>query len=1518
MNTESPDARQWGLATNHIDTSGFQPEEFIYHELTIPLFAKNASTLLEPEEIQQPLPAKFTYPLGRTFHLRDNLEYRCGCSYNASYNVPDDKSSEWDYLAQITTPPGTAPTQYNPDTQKYETRPIEGMVQLVPGIPFCVDLDGDQTQSITVSTLIDDRVLHEYSATWPDAKKAVEVLDELEEVTWATYPEGGEKLPAIYELEGLKPNMRSSKKPGKLDCSSSHASSPLEGNGKRWGVPMIQADSPDAITVRARILGLLSQLYWLVAPFALSLFEFDITTFRNLDLNIFSFGGILPTRLTGMQTNGSSGWTGGDLRSFIGLLQGSWHVDVKDDPCRWTMLVIQLWMPPGSDPGAFLLGRWGLYCRTEVGPSGRVCLILFFKGNNLHSGIAPTVDPAQREAFLRDLAGQLNDNYINRVVYVCYPTEVLTHREVQMATYASHGLSPNDSKAYEGLNYAKHRVPALGNAAARNLQLRAESAMTQWNETLQLEGDDYLPSPTSAPMMTTPSLVPLPTFKHPDSQLYVPMDPTNNPAYFSLRRAQWHHLQHIAYRYALRMTKYDYKLGQEAVLADYEEQQVVTLELLLDESQQALSNILNATGVESTPLQPSYSQIRTVQPAGIDVTEVLDDTMVIDGQSEDKTLSDTGMDLDMAHVSMGSSNVAGDIAMDVGSDLTPNDMHSPRANSNRHEMDADVGVSDDEDEDEDEEIELERAAEYNLSFIVTDRIENGIQEYLLRWKDHRAKDDTWEPEWVIEHIPSLIDEYRLRGQGGNLDRYQYNHQSKTYKAVLALMSPDLLALDNATARGLAIKLTALALSTILLSRSTNAGHIPAKLMLPVIKKVREAVEVTSRIRNESALLKIKQFALNQALSCALLFIYTWVIDYGPTMAYSLVCAHRKDPVVLAEQNSVLYPVVNLIVAQVDAMAKARISRKCVHKDLPEDERMVKISPDHVTGLLPDCRDLIVIDLSAINMDRHTPIQANIDKVALDIIQHFLTDHVIMAQAKAAFQDDSADQCAKHVCRGFLCEALLDVFDNDGMFCAENVRDALDTPWRFWGANKAPKVVAKAIQCDPDGQLKPIRRWLQSFSTVPDIQEQGQSLSESVHSVLQSVWKLTMPSARRACGRAHPGIKTVVLTPSGPPVPTNSPLAKLCPYEGSPSFGILSIMLQESSGTQLRDLDHYNPVRENNISHQLVQQNLLSCGEFLTSQYGLTNILVRLGTGQGIKTRSFLEKELKGQWFTSVEQCVSCFRAVYHNNEGKPKQKLTPISNGAIWGTYCYQLALDPSRDKNNPSCDKKEPPQFAKRFEPFFNSALLTAWKDFLGPSFDVDPATRPIKDRPTYEQTLNFIDKLKVVGFGPHSISRMQLANFLVIEGICQHPTVGTMARLTHRNNKGALEGLIYLGFDVANAGMYRTVDSLFVIRQADQLLGLEQVQDVFTCVYDFLDHHLSDVDKEELGFGAIFVEHLLCKVTQWSKLLKRQGETTFADLLAKYRNQPTHLLPFSKDRAVLKRWIGEVRLRSYYAHVS
>ena len=83
-----------------------------------------------------------------------------------------------------------------------------------------------------------------------------------------------------------------------------------------------------------------------------------------------------------------------------------------------------------GDPGPFCLGRGGIYCR-EV---GAWIVFLVFKGNDMHSGFAPTEDPEQHRQWVESQLSAAWDHAgpENRIGYVLYQTSAATNRNAGM------------------------------------------------------------------------------------------------------------------------------------------------------------------------------------------------------------------------------------------------------------------------------------------------------------------------------------------------------------------------------------------------------------------------------------------------------------------------------------------------------------------------------------------------------------------------------------------------------------------------------------------------------------------------------------------------------------------------------------------------------------------------------------------------------------------------------------------------------------------------------------------------------------------------------------------------------------------------------------------------------------------------------------------------------------------------------------------------------------------------------
>ena len=110
------------------------------------------------------------------------------------------------------------------------------------------------------------------------------------------------------------------------------------------------------------------------------------------------------------------------------------------------------------------MARTGLYARKDVPKTGEVWLFLLFKENDLHTGIAPTIDKAECMSFLHGLATHLTA--INRTMYVIYPNKPGCQRKVpvvvtpfsgKMASRNAHKQSDRPFHSYQ-----ESGLPALG------------------------------------------------------------------------------------------------------------------------------------------------------------------------------------------------------------------------------------------------------------------------------------------------------------------------------------------------------------------------------------------------------------------------------------------------------------------------------------------------------------------------------------------------------------------------------------------------------------------------------------------------------------------------------------------------------------------------------------------------------------------------------------------------------------------------------------------------------------------------------------------------------------------------------------------------------------------------------------------------------------------------------------------------------------------------------------------------
>jgi hypothetical protein len=213
----------------------------------------------------------------------------------------------------------------------------------------------------------------------------------------------------------------------------------------------------------------------------------------------------------------------------------------------------------------------------------------------------------------------------------------------------------------------------------------------------------------------------------------------------------------------------------------------------------------------------------------------------------------------------------------------------------------------------------------------------------------------------------------------------------------------------------------------------------------------------------------------------------------------------------------------------------------------------------------------------------------------------------------------------------------------------------------------------------------------------------------------------------------------------------------------------------------------------------------------------------------------------------------------------PNYKILDDTN--VWGQASNELGLNPTIRGSGGKRTTLE----AKLTGPFCPERVRSVWKGWLGDMFGQDPESYTGPQH-TWKEGVVFIQSLGINGVKGDGLTTLQLANNFVFLNICVEPSAEEMGEWISQNPKlGAYKGLQLLGFKLAE------LDAI-AIRVA------------FKIFYDHLDKWMTDDDKAHFGFGAIFVEHLLCKVKRWTE---------------RYTVMPTSLLEWAKSQLLGTQWV-------------
>lgn len=283
------------------------------------------------------------------YALQHDQRYMCGYVYAASSSLQKMQLHRTHMLHTL-TPPNVNPKLVD---GRYVSEPILGMVELIPGIPFVIQINGmkERTHTVACAQTLDSLKIY------PDYTDIETASVRLAKITWGCSANGTQpEIKPIYEIIGLKQNDRASARSrynnDRFDGSFSLGPTVMKGNGPGTFLPAVQASTPEAASQIETLLQILHRLYRMIMPKCLSAFEWDMINFHKIFNNVMGFGGLDPNG-TGMQMNSSS--LGTTLHEAIGTIQGQWHVDESDDHADWTFFTLLLRVGPSKQYNTYFL-----------------------------------------------------------------------------------------------------------------------------------------------------------------------------------------------------------------------------------------------------------------------------------------------------------------------------------------------------------------------------------------------------------------------------------------------------------------------------------------------------------------------------------------------------------------------------------------------------------------------------------------------------------------------------------------------------------------------------------------------------------------------------------------------------------------------------------------------------------------------------------------------------------------------------------------------------------------------------------------------------------------------------------------------------------------------------------------------------------------------------------------------------------------------------------------------------------
>lgn len=654
-------------------------------------------------------------------------------------------------------------------------------------------------------------------------------------------------------------------------------------------------------------------------------------------------------------------------------------------------------------------------------------------------------------------------------------------------------------------------------------------------------------------------------------------------------------------------------------------------------------------------------------------------------------------------------------------------------------------------------------------------------------------------------------------------------------------------------------------------------HFTNHLGVQICRTLHTSWKMRDELQQEAESVEVLHRALTVIHARSLIYLWRWITIYGPNLANTIFQLSGTER---EEEFPDFAPMAGFIELWVKNLP-TRVAAK--------DVKAIEIPSELLPEVLREAAGKPISLPKNVNFRAENRAES-VRLIFMEIVNHLVVtpqlstiDVFFSPKAKASAIPEMV--LCRCLVRAALLETLVQVLDDDGILSSADIAPCLSTPWMLFKSETRADIIAKKLLNQSDETLDPLYSWLGTHPDIGEIQELSRSLGEATRRNVEIVQGVMAPGLKRAgkggakkTGKHIADPRILVSNPVDP----SAPLAKIFPDQSAPKLGFLIVVLKETvawaenraetesalrrvlTGTNVhtssfadtkRQQDHYNPIRHQNQAQTLLELSLTGHMDKLTSVTALSNVLVRLGTGQGERTRAFLTNHLC-EWFDTPGPCIQAFEDVARANlvARDKRHEIMQISNAECWGQYCSNLNLDLTKQGHQPD--------ISERINSFFSSKVRDSWLTFLGDMLDQDLTTIAVAAKPTYADAWALGPKLNVQGHIGTTVTSLQLANTLVIFNICQPPDLKTMSDVICDLNRGAMHGLRALGFGLS--AKWR-----------------DEVYEALKCVYDFLNSALSDEDKVTLHFGVIFVEHVLCKLPRWLQLLDCKRKTSYMEEL-------------------------------------